>query len=54
MFEGVDQYEATLQPDGSFVIPRLLLEQLRRKPGQQQLLEATDDGILIIEAGPVP
>ena len=48
MFDDIDQYEVTLGPDGSIVIPATLLEVLRWRPGHRLLLEKTDDGVVTI------
>ena len=49
MLEGVDQYEATIQADGSIVVPATLMEKMRWRPGLRVSLEQTDDGVLVIE-----
>ena len=49
MFEGVDQHEVAIRPDGSIVIPAILREKLRCRPGFRLLLEETDDGVLVTE-----
>ena len=50
MYE-VNQLEATIGPDGSLTIPVSLLRTLLWRPGQQVLLEQTDDGLLLSETG---
>ena len=49
MLEGVDQHEATIQPDGTIAIPATLMERMRWRPGLRVSLEQTDDGVLVIE-----
>jgi bifunctional DNA-binding transcriptional regulator/antitoxin component of YhaV-PrlF toxin-antitoxin module len=49
MLEGVDQHEVDLGAGGQVVIPPLLLEKLRWRPGHRLLVEQTDEGLLITE-----
>ena len=41
----------TIASDGSLTIPAFLLKTLLWQPGQQVLLEQTDDGLLVTETG---
>ena len=48
-YEEADHYPVTLGPDGTLVIPAMLMEKLGWQPGHRLLLEQTDDGVLVTE-----
>ena len=45
------QDTATIGADGCLTVPAFLLRTLLWRPGQQVLLEQTDDGLLVSEVG---
>ena len=51
MLDYLTQQRATIAADGSLTIPATLLRTLVWRPGQQVLLEQTDDGLLVTETG---